>query len=287
MWSYTVMIFHLRVEVYIQCLWVGRTWREVLLVLLVVERLLMRVQIIIWWALLPQQVVRCLARTRRHHRRCLRVRVESFCVGVLAGGGWGNWEVLGVSPLWVVLWVCVVGLVWQFASELSQCGTPAALVFFIRVRPHFVISGDNAGLLFQHAEHQAFPLDEQAGPRQLRAVQSDPVPVWALEHWRCTWKSNTSSMRFRNTKCFSAHTRWWKSLQEQHDLKATNAMLNICTTHMYNNHLHLIKRLIKLNPIFSYVLYFSEKKNWYESKGKEKMFIFTWVVEAIHAFPGG
>lgn len=188
-YSYNVKTNHLRVKVHIQCLWVEWIRGEVLLKVLVVERLVMRVQVCVQWSFLPQQVVRRFARTCGQNWRGLRVRVESLCVGVLAGGRGGNGKVLGVRPLRVVLRVCVVSLIWQFAPELSQRCAPAAFVLLLGVGSHLVVSRDDAGLLFQHAEHQTLPLGKQAGPRQLWAVQSDPVTVWALEHWGCTWKN--------------------------------------------------------------------------------------------------
>lgn len=91
-----------------------------------------------------------------------------------------------------MLRIGVVGLVGQLAAELAQRRSPASLVVLLRVGSHLVVSRDDAGLFLQNAEHQALPFGEEAGPRQLRAVQSDPVPVGALEHGRGTWEK----MRF-------------------------------------------------------------------------------------------
>lgn len=103
---------------------------------------------------------------------------------------------LGVRPLWVVLRVRVVRLVGQFAPELPQRSAPASFIVFVGVGAHLVVSRDDAGLLLQHAEHEALPLGQQAGPGELGAVQSDPVTVWTLEHRGRAWMNTNGSRKF-------------------------------------------------------------------------------------------
>lgn len=187
-----VQLYHLWIKVHIQRLWVDWVWGEVLVKVLVVEWLVMRVQVSIWRSFLQQQVVRGFARTCWQHWWSFWIWVESLCVGVLAGWRWGNGRVLCIRPLWVVLRVCVVSLVWQLAPELSQRCTPASFIIFLRVRSHLIVCRDNTRLLFQYTENQTLPLGKQARPRQLRAVQSDPVSVRALEHRGRTWMDISS-----------------------------------------------------------------------------------------------
>lgn len=110
---------YLWIEVHIQSLGGVWVWMGVLMEVLVVQRLVVRVQVCVRQSFLPQWVVSWFARTCGWYRWGLWVGVHRLRVGVLARWWWCNRKVLGVCPLRVMLRIGVVSVIGQFAAELS------------------------------------------------------------------------------------------------------------------------------------------------------------------------